>query len=396
MTVGQFIPYGVRPNGRFVDPTSVERGLACNCICLSCLLPLLAKQEGIRVHHFSHPGDHNCRNGHLVALLAAAKQVLQDARLIQIPAMQVSVTHRPPYGLPCEATRVLASACWQFESVTLDYHIGEAHADGYGIRTDGLAGVVDFRITSKTNAALRDAALAADIAAVEVNLLPLVGRSLTLAELAVEGCDCTDHRDWLHHPDAQLVEDVLLAQLVAAHPIQTPPSQWPAVPSSRFSGSGHELRTGTDLSFLDRERLAIRREHDCHRALTLEQKLAELEAAFGAPAQTWRELFATVQSNARPAIAAPAVLWQGALFQEFILGAKTRPHLRNPGFNTAVVNGWTWARFGLNTGSTMDVLLTEVEHFLAHLATLGYLQRWGGQHRVLKASLPPLNGPPSR
>jgi hypothetical protein len=222
---------------------------------------------------------------------------------------------------------------------------------------------------------------------IEVDLRPHVGKALTLEELANEICDSPANREWLHHPEATALERQLMAELHALRPT-------PAPAPAPFRGAGPPvyMRTGTDLSMLDAERLAIRKEHGRHRALTSEQKLAELQAAVGAPPDAWPDLFTTVKLNSRPAINAPAPLWQGALFQEFVLGTLGDARRRDYGFSAAAVNAWTWARFDTSPGESMTGIISEVLRFLEHLVAKGYLRFSGDKYFVVRDSLPPRGG----
>ena len=49
------IPFGYHSESdRFVDVHTVERGLACDCVCPSCKTPLMAKMGNEKVWHFAH------------------------------------------------------------------------------------------------------------------------------------------------------------------------------------------------------------------------------------------------------------------------------------------------------------------------------------------------------
>ncbi|WP_068674427.1 hypothetical protein [Variovorax sp. WDL1] len=152
------------------------------------------------------------------------------------------------------------------------------------------------------------------------------------------------------------------------------------------------MRTGTDLSMLDAERLTARKEHERHRALTPEQKLAELQAALGASPDAWPDLFTTVKPNSRPTVNAPAPLWQGALFQEFVLGTLGNARKRDYGFSAAAVNGWTWALFDACPGESMTGIISEMLRFLGHLVAKGYQRFSGDKYFVVRDSLPPPGG----
>ena len=46
-----------QPTGRLVGPLQVARGVACDCLCLECGSPLIAKQGPVVSWHFSHTGN---------------------------------------------------------------------------------------------------------------------------------------------------------------------------------------------------------------------------------------------------------------------------------------------------------------------------------------------------
>lgn len=85
MSTAHRIPFGIHSDGVVVDAYSVERGLACKCLCPGCRQPLMAKQGEIRVHHFSHVGNRSCTNGQVMALTMAAKQVLSREKRVALP-----------------------------------------------------------------------------------------------------------------------------------------------------------------------------------------------------------------------------------------------------------------------------------------------------------------------
>ncbi len=53
------IPYGVR-NGEPIHVSDVERGLACDCVCLACKKQLVARKGEKKGHHFAHYKSPEC------------------------------------------------------------------------------------------------------------------------------------------------------------------------------------------------------------------------------------------------------------------------------------------------------------------------------------------------
>ena len=56
------LPFGLQ-NGKLVDISFVESGLACNCVCPCCKQQLVAKKGNIKGHHFAHHNKEDCKGG---------------------------------------------------------------------------------------------------------------------------------------------------------------------------------------------------------------------------------------------------------------------------------------------------------------------------------------------
>lgn len=62
-----------------VDIKTVPNGLACNCTCIACGCPLIAKNEGkIRIPHFAHEKGHDNPACSETAKHALAKQIIKE------------------------------------------------------------------------------------------------------------------------------------------------------------------------------------------------------------------------------------------------------------------------------------------------------------------------------
>lgn len=78
--------FGLDPSGRFVFVSEVPRGLACQCCCVVCGEPLIARQGAVREHHFAHAsGREPCAVSHESLLHRYAKQVIQEAGGLDVP-----------------------------------------------------------------------------------------------------------------------------------------------------------------------------------------------------------------------------------------------------------------------------------------------------------------------
>lgn len=78
--------FGLDQSNRLVFVSEAPRGLACQCRCVVCDEPLIARQGSVREHHFAHAsGREPCDASHESLLHRYAKQVIQDAGGLVVP-----------------------------------------------------------------------------------------------------------------------------------------------------------------------------------------------------------------------------------------------------------------------------------------------------------------------
>ena len=74
-----------QPTKRMVSATDVERGRACECICVACHSPLVARKGEIRIAHFAHHRDTDCPSAAEAAIHWMAKQIIAETGHIFVP-----------------------------------------------------------------------------------------------------------------------------------------------------------------------------------------------------------------------------------------------------------------------------------------------------------------------
>ena len=82
------VPFGLK-NGKLYEPSQVQRGKACNCICPSCNKPLIAKKGRDRKDHFAHDINNSCQTGRETAIHLAAKQIILETKAVYLPPIQI-------------------------------------------------------------------------------------------------------------------------------------------------------------------------------------------------------------------------------------------------------------------------------------------------------------------
>lgn len=72
-------------NNKFIHISEVVKGKDCECVCVACKEPLIARKGKKRAHHFAHFKDSDCKNAPETALHLLAKEIIAASRLIKIP-----------------------------------------------------------------------------------------------------------------------------------------------------------------------------------------------------------------------------------------------------------------------------------------------------------------------
>lgn len=88
MTNDLEVPFGLRTaDRRMVSIETVERGLACGCVCPGCGARLVGVKGEVKIHHFRHHSeDANCTGARETALHLFAKQIIaEDIASLALP-----------------------------------------------------------------------------------------------------------------------------------------------------------------------------------------------------------------------------------------------------------------------------------------------------------------------
>jgi hypothetical protein len=80
------------PSQRMVTAVEVDKGLTCNCICVACKAPLIARQGAVRIWHFAHHRESDCPHAAEAAIHWMAKQLISDRKGIFVPHRALSKT----------------------------------------------------------------------------------------------------------------------------------------------------------------------------------------------------------------------------------------------------------------------------------------------------------------
>ena len=179
--------HGVK-NGRLVDVADVERGRACACTCAHCNQPLVAKKGQIRRHHFAHDSKGGCAWGVETTLHRAAKEILQSASQLWIPAITLKLANK---------TAQLRNA----DYIPLDRVTLESRREGFVpdviAESQGTTLLVEIKVTHGVDEAKLAKIRAGSVSALEIDL-SRTARQATLAELKPIIVDRSENKRWLH------------------------------------------------------------------------------------------------------------------------------------------------------------------------------------------------------
>lgn len=96
------IQYALR-DGQMRHISEVKHGLACDCVCVQCGQPLVARKGRIRQHHFAHTAETNCNPSpenltHCYAknLIGARLRAIEPAFEVRAEAAGVKAWARQP------------------------------------------------------------------------------------------------------------------------------------------------------------------------------------------------------------------------------------------------------------------------------------------------------------
>jgi hypothetical protein len=85
--------FGFNEFNQLVHVREVDRGLACQCRCVVCNEPLIARQGEVRHHHFAHVSNREpCESNHESLLHRYAKQLIIETHGLVVPTSP-AVTH---------------------------------------------------------------------------------------------------------------------------------------------------------------------------------------------------------------------------------------------------------------------------------------------------------------
>ncbi|MCI1008257.1 hypothetical protein HWE02_03175 [Pseudomonas oryzihabitans] len=192
------------PNGRLITIENAHRGIACNCTCVSCGEPVMARKGLMREHHFAHVSKKkSCYIQRESLLHLYAKEVICDGLGMQLP-------HLPGVYPNSEDT----SSWWDFETVTPEVRQQGFQPDLVAELKGGSRLFIEIAVTSFIDEVKLEHVKAARTPTIELDLRDLLlGAQPIPSEAAKEYIlHRPQHKTWIY-PETQPVTQAPDAQM---------------------------------------------------------------------------------------------------------------------------------------------------------------------------------------
>jgi hypothetical protein len=189
------LPFGLR-DGVLLHVEDVEQGASCGCACPGCGAPLIARKGNRNVHHFAHSSA-DCGHGVETALHRAAKEAIEAAGELLLPAVQfTSRSHNRSWT-------IAEPQLMRPDSVRLESRIGGIVPD-IVLTANGRDLLVEVCVTHAVDSNKLAKIRELNLSVVEISIGHLP-RDLPIAELSSAVVYGKSNREWLFNAAASRV-----------------------------------------------------------------------------------------------------------------------------------------------------------------------------------------------
>lgn len=180
--MGSFLTFALDESDALVHVDDVAKGNNCKSHCPHCGAPLCAKNAGQwRKHHFAHAHGHECEGAYESQLHLLAKEVLQEAGRIMLPA---SDRGRFPSG----SVRIRNVEVEKWDD---RYSI---RPDAEGIMENGERLLIEFYVSHKVDGKKRQVIVDNHLKCIEIDINY---QALDKQELKEFLCESNEDRKWI-------------------------------------------------------------------------------------------------------------------------------------------------------------------------------------------------------
>lgn len=208
------LPFGLK-DGKLIHISNVPSGLACECVCASCHIPLVAKKGPKYAHCFAHYKADECDHAVETALHFAAKQVLEESAQITLPELLI---HEQVTGETCGQSMSKSGSaivCNEhtviIEDIKLEQSLGCIIPDVMAF-INGAWFLIEVAVTHFVDETKEQKLQDLKMPCIEIDL-STVDRDADLDDIRKEVVDSVSNKVWLFHPDTEGVRVNLKSDL---------------------------------------------------------------------------------------------------------------------------------------------------------------------------------------
>jgi len=206
--------FGLDPTGCIVYISEVPRGLACQCRCVACGEPLIARQGAVREHHFAHAsGREPCDVSHESLLHRYAKQVIQEAGALLVPVDDTVQKHLGFTGATPPSAKL------ELLRVEVECSVQELRPDLLAYTCTGLQVAIEVAYSSFCDPHKVQCFAQLGLPALEIDLRAFSPESFEPVAVRAAVLDDIQGKAWLWPKPLPEEEST-------AHPLPTPPTSF--------------------------------------------------------------------------------------------------------------------------------------------------------------------------
>lgn len=197
--------FGLNEFNHLVHVSEVNRGLACQCRCVVCEEPMIARQGNIRGHHFAHASNREpCDSSHESLLHRYAKQLIVHALGLVAP-----ITPAVAQFLGLSVTDSLG-ILHSLASVEEEVTVGTIRPDLLVVTRDGVQVAVEIAYSSFCDWVKIAAFEAHSLPALEIDLSRFTPENFDPDEVKEAVIRSVAHKTWIWPTAAPLASDLNL------------------------------------------------------------------------------------------------------------------------------------------------------------------------------------------
>lgn len=269
-------PFARNAAGQLVDIQHVENGKRCNCTCLACGQPLVAKQGELKAWHFAHAIQNHgdmCAGGLETALHIAAKELLEHERLIATPQTLLHLSATSSRGVPVDVYREISSKQIKLDTVTLEQVVHHVRPDVLAT-VAGRPLIIEITVSHGLDATKKQKLREMGIAAMEVNLRLYPKASISLDDLRDLLVTSFKYKEWVvnsvidqamvelkkeldtklkeHEEQHYLQREIKRAVEISREPWEPPGALTSTKPAAPQGGLIYTMKDGTEVVLVTR------------------------------------------------------------------------------------------------------------------------------------------------